>query len=632
MRNLLTGSFVSLTAAGVLLWQFGALPNALKWPARIVIALLLLNGARRFVPAWRSLAENLARAATLAGRAAASAIGRHATAIKRVELATAVVLVLATAPGILSVASAMSRDSLITDEITSVRRYSGRGPLETMTRYPRANNHVFFNLINSVLPGAGSFDPLRARIVSFAAAAVFLILPLALFWPRRHYAAGALLFAWLGANHDLIAFHLQGRGYGLLALIAFFSAALFMKFRAAQLGTVALLGVSAVIGTYTLPFYLLFGGWLLIMLYLERPSVALFLAGVWALMAVVLLYLPLAGDFLKTAGSYTEDYGFSLNNLASLNRAIGQFWPIPPKVSPLAEAALALTAFFLIAGMAGLHPRTRRRALALGSAVAAFFAFAFFYDTVPERVVAFLVAPTALAFTLMGVDLFGSGRLRPAGLVAAPLACLAGVLAVLSLPDPSKELPDENWQELGQCIQLLFSQETFVWTDRYDNNVAAYLPETYRVEEGGETPVAELTAGRAVVHDSGHNATSRVRTLDPAVFPIGTQRIVFPLKGGQSVLYWLPRRAPFFIAPGTDLAPVYTLGAEAFEDVHGAALRREDGWNAARITIDNRSLPQHRMAILGEWLLLRAPPSGQSIRIELPEGQAATPLEFVPGL
>ncbi len=46
--------------------------------------------------------------------------------------------------------------SLSTDEFGTVGSFSSKGPLNVMTDYRAPKNHVFFNLLNSILPGRES--------------------------------------------------------------------------------------------------------------------------------------------------------------------------------------------------------------------------------------------------------------------------------------------------------------------------------------------------------------------------------------------------------------------------------------------------------------------------------------------
>src|SRR5690606_24144527 len=110
--------------------------------------------------------------------------------------------------------------SLWNDELFSVIRTSGEGPVHTVTTYESANNHVFFNLLNALTPGAGSVDPLRARLWSVVAVLAMLVVLVLEFYRRGWYLGGAVLFTLFAANPAWLDLTLQARGYGLLGLAA----------------------------------------------------------------------------------------------------------------------------------------------------------------------------------------------------------------------------------------------------------------------------------------------------------------------------------------------------------------------------------------------------------------------------
>ena len=66
--------------------------------------------------------------------------------------------------------------------------------------------------------------------------------------------------------------------------------------------------VSCVLGTYTLPFYVVFGGGLLLLSFLFRPSRKTFLAGFLSAVAILMLYLPIITKIYSVFGGYAERY------------------------------------------------------------------------------------------------------------------------------------------------------------------------------------------------------------------------------------------------------------------------------------------------------------------------------------
>jgi hypothetical protein len=57
--------------------------------------------------------------------------------------------------------------SLREDEIISIVKYTSRGFVPAISTYSLAKNDIFYNVVSSLIPGADSTLPLRARLISF---------------------------------------------------------------------------------------------------------------------------------------------------------------------------------------------------------------------------------------------------------------------------------------------------------------------------------------------------------------------------------------------------------------------------------------------------------------------------------
>src|SRR5690554_4355681 len=66
-------------------------------------------------------------------------------------------------------AVAMATHSLGTDEFGTIGSFSSKGPMRVVTDYRAPKNHIFFNLLNSLLPARDSLAAARARALSIAA-------------------------------------------------------------------------------------------------------------------------------------------------------------------------------------------------------------------------------------------------------------------------------------------------------------------------------------------------------------------------------------------------------------------------------------------------------------------------------
>src|SRR3954447_17780343 len=84
------------------------------------------------------------------------------------EVVGAAVVVAVSSAFLMSAVRAHLSLSLWQDELFSIDLYSSRGASRVVTTYS-ANNHIFFNLLNALTPGAGSYDPARERLWSLVA-------------------------------------------------------------------------------------------------------------------------------------------------------------------------------------------------------------------------------------------------------------------------------------------------------------------------------------------------------------------------------------------------------------------------------------------------------------------------------
>ena len=182
----------------------------------------------------------------------------------------------------------------------SIVKYTSRGFVPAISTYSLARNHIFYNVVSSLIPGADSTLPLRARLISFVSVIASLGLLVA-YDARRGWLLPGLACAGLVAvNFFAMDRVLEARGYGLIFLFAMLSCVAFAEWlRTRRKVWLNLMSVLCVLGTYTLPFYVVFAGGLLLLAFLYRPSRETFLAGLLSLAAILMLYLPVFGQGLR---------------------------------------------------------------------------------------------------------------------------------------------------------------------------------------------------------------------------------------------------------------------------------------------------------------------------------------------
>jgi hypothetical protein len=412
--------------------------------------------------------------------------------------------------------AAMATTSLWTDELWSVLHYSGKGPWTVVTLYDAPNNHIFFNLLNSVTPGRGSVEPLRARIWSFAAVTTLLAGFLAYFARRRALAWGAVPFLLFAAGPEFLDLTLQARGYGLLSLAALAASVSTVDYiRSERPRTLAFLGVTSILGAWTVPTFVFFVAplWAVLLLAVRRRQVLLGAALSGA--GILLVHLPVASQLLHQVSHFEERWGRQYSSLGAVRETI-VLYLLPPVVVGRTlgnPALLALGAgLLLLVGLAWRRNRVEAKGISvlLGS-VAAFFAICLVLQTPFIRSTAFIAVPIAFAVTLAAsaAEFPGGIRLRRVGALAAVTFLLVrGVSAARSFTFT----PLEHWKEMATILKETFPEGTTFFVTKEPQYLNAYLeagnrivtrPDRLSLERGEElfldTPIVDPPEGRTDV-------------------------------------------------------------------------------------------------------------------------------------
>ena len=456
-----------------------------------------------------------------AGAGADARPGRFAARGRReaVELTLAVVVVLATSVHLLRFVRIAWYVSLWNDEVWSVVRYSGHGPIHVVTHYGSANNHVFFNLVNALTPGAGSADPARARWWSIVAVLAMQVIVLVVFWRRRWYLAGAVLFGLFATSPEWLDLTLQARGYGFLGLAALLSCTTLWRYlEVPRHGSLAGLGLVTVAGAWTVPSYLLFAAplWLLLLVVVRRRAVLV--AGVVTAAGVVAVYLPILSELRLEMSTYEEQWGRSYTSLGDVADTIGIFL-LRPSLFGGHALGTALTVAVLVLAVLGaavlpLAPTLRSLVLVLVGSSAVFFAANLWLGTAVLRTTAFVTVPVGFALVVLVAGVLeqaSAGDELPGGPVGAGLVSVVALAVVAMLtvqgigrPEGAFYLPLQDWQGVARYVDRTFPSGTRVASTGDPAallRVTAYLDGSH--PEDGADPLGseEVAAGRTVLID-----------------------------------------------------------------------------------------------------------------------------------
>ncbi len=396
----------------------------------------------------------------------------------------------------------MATVSLWTDELVSVLDFSSKGPAFVVTDYHDPNNHVFFNLLVSLVPDGRSVAPLRARLVSFLAVGGLLVFLVGRLWRTRPLLA-AFLAAGLLGNGELVDLLFQARGYGLAAFFAALLSTLACDVVGGARGrAVVLLVVVAVLGTWTLPTFGFFAAPVLLLAFVVTRRRDLFLAGLASLLGVLAAYAPILRELTAQNAEYAVRWGRSYASADAVLETLRTYL-----LRPRAFFGGPAGAFALLFGVASLpafltheERRTTAGAQVLLGACLVFFTTCVWLGTPILRSTSFVVIPFSLAAGTIAYKLVERPVLRRPAAICLVLA--SGVLSVHGWKRALQfdYLPAERWKEAAELLAETFPDRQPFFVDFAPRFLEGYLGPAYSpaaaVDEEG------FRRGRFVILDT----------------------------------------------------------------------------------------------------------------------------------
>ncbi|KAA0254931.1 MAG: hypothetical protein EDX89_07560 [Acidobacteria bacterium] len=424
------------------------------------------------------------------------------TGPERAARAAGLLLLLSAAAYYLVFVRAMSTTSLWTDELTSVQEFSSKGPLAVVTDYHDPNNHVFFNLLNSLLPGRASVAPLRARILSFLSVAGLLVLPYAFFAGRGRPLLGGLLGWVLVVDHDLLDLFLQARGYGLAAFLALSLSTAVLRFvDEDDPRGLPWIVVTAVLGTWTLPTFGFFAAPLLLLLLAVARRRAVFLASAAVAAGVFLAYLPVLPQLLEQGRVYGARWGRAYASAGAVLETLRTYLLRPRALFGEAAAFAALSGIAVFPWFLSDEERRRSRgSLLLVASSLAFFVACLGLQTPIVRATSFVVVPLAVGTSLVAAVLLDRPRLerraRAAGIAGAILLAAGGFFQAWRF----SFVPLERWKDVGELVAETFPDEAQYHVTYVPELLRGYVRPGFRNQ--WEMDDVAFREGRLVVLDT----------------------------------------------------------------------------------------------------------------------------------
>jgi hypothetical protein len=409
-------------------------------------------------------------------------------------------------------AVAMATHSLSTDEFGTVGSFSSKGPVHVMTDYRAPKNHIFFNLLNSILPGQESFAPARVRALSIASTLLTAAVLIAwAAWRSRLLEIAALLALWSTAP-QMLPLSMEARGYGFLGLFAVTASLAAVEYlRAPDRRWLWTLGASVALGTWTVPGFLFFAGPLMLLLWAVNRTRATFLAGAFTFAAILILYAPVLTQLIAAFTGFHKDKDEAdfVTIDAILRAAKLYLFQADNWESWTLFLLLALAPFAV-----RIDPKDAPAALRiLAAASLVYFAILLALRTPPIRVAAFAFLPLGLAgFLAIGSWL----RNTAPPLLRISATTLAGIFLLSQLASAARAFnftPTEDWSFAGLAIDAAFPESTRVEFKRY----AKYLQKTLADPDARQSDFdpAAFANGKLIVADAANKWAEASRFAPP---------------------------------------------------------------------------------------------------------------------
>ena len=481
--------------------------------------------------------------------------------------------------------------SLREDEIMSIVKYTSRGFVPAISTYSLARNHIFYNVVSSLIPGADSTLPLRARVISLVSVIASLGLLVA-YAARRGWLLPGLACAGLVAvNFFAMDRLLEARGYGLIFLFAMLSCVAFAEWvRTRRKVWLNLMAVLCVLGTYTLPFCVVFAGGLLLLAFLYRPSRETFLAGLLSLAAILMLYLPIFGKVYAVFTGYRDRYRNKFSSpFDSIDGVFSAFeYFLPVQIEALTLILIALVALLYVA-FGRFAARSDRLTLAgVAAAILGFLAFCLFCKTVPVRVAAYMAAPLAFLAALMTGSVLSTRRLAPVRPFVEVLFTVF-VAVILWKSEVSQPLiPGADWRGLGVLIERAFPKEMSVWISENDRTLLQWNLSSRAKPERGPLDYEALGNGRLVAVEGFLHPSEEQQRFGWEDLPQGVRFVTIPLAMNYQRVFFMPprRHGIASISVNDQRLEPQVSGRQPYDPSllsrsvgHGDVLRPKDGEN-----------------------------------------------------
>ena len=431
-----------------------------------------------------------------------------------------------------------SSSSLFTDEIYTIEKFSSKGPMQVMTDYRVPNNHIFFNLINSILPLSDSYDPLRARMVSFVSFLIFALLTYKFLVDKGFFIEANVLMALILASPEMMRMLLEARGYGLLFLInTIITIKSYRYLESNKNRDLWVIGLCCLIGTWTLPSYVFFVvSYFIGFLILSKNKKGVFIAGAITSISIFLAYLPVLKELLTNMETYAADWGEEF----AQGQAIFQLFKLYTPVSTDWQALIGLALFNMLPFIFIKHKTQRKFITHLFLLIYLCLGSYIFMRTPVLRTAMPLIFSVYLIIMLS----LGSFFLRNGNIILKGFRHgihLTALISAVFFSFSSKLIPFENWKGTAEYIESNFDESVEVYCNFRPFWLEKYLDPKYKIASEFDSSKFKLSQ-QVYVDSHFFNYSNRSQTFLYGQNNIGVQYVP-QVRGNYQLIHFNPKEA-----------------------------------------------------------------------------------------
>jgi len=383
--------------------------------------------------------------------------------------------------------NAMATTSLWNDELYTIANFSSKGFTTSITDYHVANNHIFFNVLNAITPFSDSYEPTRARFWSFLFVLSSLLVISIYYFGKKKYLEGSILLFSILANASILDLGLQARGYGFLFYCALSTSFLHAAYiQSDKTKYLILIGILAVLGTWTVPTYLFFAAPLMLVTFIYKRTAAVFLIGFSTAVVIVALHIPVFSEMLHQMGNYSDQWGKEYATISSVTKTYRKYLFTPVTRDWVIFLFLFITLVWPF--IFGRKTTRKDKLVVLASqqmsiSIILFFTVCLYLETPMIRTTSFMILPTLTLLVTMLSYVYRNRltpKLRP--FIYIPVSICLGYFVFGNINHFTFK-PIENWKGVAEFIEFTLPVDMTIAASFRAHYLDMYLSDDYKIVE-----------------------------------------------------------------------------------------------------------------------------------------------------